>query len=165
MALIEEKDELEQLKIELNELDIKYKDLSKKNREIQKEINNLTNKKNIISKKIKKLEDIIESENLFSSVDKLESFDLLTKLELVEISKGIDKTDYRKFGNFPRWIDLEKVIKEVIEFKKQYPGWILDKIEKKGQLDTLPPKTYYKYTYKTPLGHYLTYGGIEIIDN
>ena len=70
----------------------------------------------------------------------------------------MNKTDYRKHGDYPRFYDLETLIKHVIEFKKQYPGWVLESVEKTGQYDTLPPQTFYKFTYKTPLGHYMSFG-------
>ena len=83
--------------------------------------------------------------------------------ELVAISNGMDKTDYRKHDNYPRWYDLEKLVKEVIAFKKLYSGWILESLTRGGHYDTLPPQTFYRYTYKTPQGHYMSMGGIERI--
>jgi hypothetical protein len=107
------------------------------------------------------LEDIIESENVFESVQTVEGFDTLLKSELVVISNGMDKTDYRKHGNYPRWYDLERLVKEVIYFKKLYPGWILDHLARGGQYDTLPPQTFYRYTYKSQHGLVELYDFIE----
>jgi hypothetical protein len=76
----------------------------------------------------------------------------------------MDKTDYRKNGNYPRWYDLERLVNEVIVFKKLYPGWILESLARGGQYDTLPPQTFYRYTYKSPHGHYMSMGGIERIN-
>jgi hypothetical protein len=55
------------------------------------------------------------------------------------------------------------IITEVINFKKLYPGWILDSLKNVGRVDILPPETVYKYTFKTPQGHYWSMGGIESI--
>ena len=49
-------------------------------------------------------------------------------------------------------------------FKKLYPDWILESLTRGGQYDTLPPQTFYRYTYKTPHGHYMSMGGIERIN-
>ena len=121
-------------------------------------------RKKELSKEIKKLEEIIEAENVFESVENMEGFDTLLQEELVAISNGMDKTDYRKNGNYPRWYDLERLVNEVIVFKKLYPGWILESLARGGQYDTLPPQTFYRYTYKSPHGHYMSMGGIERIN-
>ncbi len=78
------------------------------------------------------------------------------RAELVAISNGMDKTDYRKHGNYPRWYDLETLVKDVIAFKNLYPGRILVSLSRVGQYDTLPPETFYRYTYKSPHGHYMS---------
>ena len=117
------------------------------------------------------MKEIIETENVFESVQNIEGFDTLLQEELVVISNGMDKTDYMKMDlvrarskeSIPRWIDLERLVKEVIGFKKLYPGWILQRLVSGGQYDTLPPQTFYKFTYKTPQGHFMTFGGIELI--
>jgi hypothetical protein len=113
------------------------------------------------------LEEIIEVENVFESVENIEGFETLLQTELVAISKGMDKTDYNKtdYGKsvFPRRYDLERLVKHVIAFKKLYPGWILECITIGGQYDTYPPQTMYRYTYLSPHGHYMSMGGIERI--
>jgi hypothetical protein len=49
---------------------------------------------------------------------------MLLQEVLVAISNGMDQTDYRKKGNYPRWYDLERLVNEVIAFKKLYDyGW------------------------------------------
>jgi hypothetical protein len=103
----------------------------------------------------------VETENMFEEVKDVEGFVTLSQSELVAISNGMDKTDYRQYGKYPRWFDLERLVKHVIQFKKHYPGWVLDRVNKSGQYDTLPPQSFYKFTYNTPLGHYMSYGGIE----
>ena len=122
-----------------------------------------------MSTNIKKLEDIIESEDVFETVRQIEGFDTLNQEELIIIKNGMNKVNYRKMdlvrnrAELPRWIDLERLVKQVIEFKKTYPGWILERIAANGQYDSLPPQTFYKFTYKTPHGHYMSFGGIEVL--
>ena len=95
---------------------------------------------------------------MFEEVKDVEGFVTLSQSELVAISNGMDKTDYRQYGKYHRWIDLEILVKGVIEFKKQYPGWILEEVNKVAQYDNLPPKSFYKFKYNTPLGHSMTFG-------
>ena len=113
---------------------------------------------NDISNEIKKL----ESEDMFYCVKEIEGFDKLLSRELLAIANGMDKTDYRQYNkDCPRWIDLERIVKHVIELKKHYPKWILDRVIKSGQIDVLPPESFYKFTYNTPEGYYMSCGGIE----
>jgi len=165
MEFAEAKNEIINLRAKLSEFESEYKELNKIYVEYRKKMELCESNKKKLIREIKKLEDIIESENIFESVKETEGFDTLLKEELVAISNGMNKTDYRKYANYPRWYDLERLVKEVIEFKKLYPGWILDYIEQKGAYDTLPPETYYKYTYKTPQGHYMSHGGIELLSS
>lgn len=150
-------DEISQIKVESNKFTKEY-------REIQKKLSLCTEQINQKKKEIKELQKIIESENVFDSVAGIEGFDTLNADELLAISNGMDRTDYTKYSsNIPRWLDIERLVKEVIEFKKQYEGFVLQRISICGKYDTLPPKNSYKFTYKTPQGHYLSYGGIELI--
>lgn len=164
MEIAEAKNELIRISAELAEVETELKDLNKIYRENRIKINLCDSRRKDLSQQIKKLERIIDTENVFESVQGVEGFDTLLQEELVAISNGMDKTDYRKFGNYPRWHDLERLVKEVIDFKKLYPGWILESLARGGQYDTLPPQTFYKYTYKTPQGHYMSHGGIEVIN-
>jgi hypothetical protein len=167
----EAKNEIIRVREEIVQIDIESKEIHKIYREICKKIRLCESRKNALLKEITNLEEIIETENVFETVKNIEGFDTLLQEELVSISNGMDKTDYIKMDlvrarskeSIPRFYDLERLIKEVIEIKKQYPGWILDKVTRGGQYDTLPPQTFYRYTYKTPHGHYMSFGGIEII--
>ena len=163
MEFAEAKTKIVELRSELIQVDAELKELNKIYMEHRKKVTLCENKKKELSKEIKKLEDIIEAENVFESVQGVEGFETLLKEELVAILNGMDKTDYRKYGNYPRWYDLERLVKQVIEFKKLYPGWILERLGSGGQYDTLPPQTFYRYSYKTPQGHYMTFGGIEVL--
>lgn len=171
MEFAEAKNEIIRVKAELAQVETELKELNKIYMEHRRKVNTFENKKKALSKEIKKLEEIIETENIFESVQGVEGFDSLLQEELVAISNGMDKTDYRKMDRaratskveIPRWWDLERLVKQVIEFKKLYPGWILERLSSDGQYDTLPPQTFYRYTYKTPQGHYMTFGGIEVL--
>jgi hypothetical protein len=110
---------------------------------------------NNLLKNIKELEFNIEMENMFNTVKDVEDINMLTHDELKAISKGMDKTNYNNnYINNPRWIDLTRLLTEIIKFKKQYPEWILENIEMTGRKETFPPKNFYKFTYKTPHGHH-----------
>jgi hypothetical protein len=164
MEIAEAKTKIVELRAEFSRNDSEYKDYRKQYDEISKKIRLCDSRRKDLSQQIKNLERIIDTENVFESVQGVEGFDTLLQEELVAISNGMDKTDYRKHGNYPRWHDLERLVKEVIAFKKLYPGWILESLARGGQYDTLPPQTFYKYTYKTPQGHYMSHGGIEVIN-
>jgi hypothetical protein len=169
MEFAEAKTKIVELRAELAQNEAEYKEINKIYREIRIKANFCESRKKELSKEIKKLEEIIEAENVFESVENIEGFDTLLQVELVAISNGMDKTDYSKMDlvrarsneSIPRWYDLERLVKEVIAFKKLYPGWILESLARGGQYDTLPPQTFYRYTYKSPHGHYMTMGGIE----
>lgn len=161
MEVAEAIKELGRVSTELAQVDSEEKELSKTYIDLQKTLRAYDNKKRDLRKEIFRLNDILESENVFKDIEEIEGFDALTQLELIAISKGMDKTDYRKYGNFPRWKDVEEITKEVIKLKKFYPSWILQRISSAGQYDLMPPRTFYRYTYKTPEGYIMTYGGME----
>jgi hypothetical protein len=161
MEIAEAKNKIIILKAELAENEVEYKKLVEFSTEHRKKVDLCVGKKKTLTKEIKKLEEILEAENVFDTVQETEGFGSLLQEELVAISKGMNKTDYRKDGNYPRWYDLERLVKEIIEFKKLYPGWVLVSLESGGQDDCLPPETFYRYKYKAPLGHYMTMGGFE----
>lgn len=168
MEIAESKNEIVRVRGELNQLDSEYNDFRKFYNEYAKKMRLQESRRKVLIKEIKKLEEIIESEDIYANVLWIEGFETLSQQELVAISTGMDKTDYIKIDlvrasnkELPRYIDLERLVKEVIEFKRQYPGWILDRIQKTGQYDTLPPQSFYKFTYKTPQGHFMSHGGIE----
>ena len=163
MEFTEAKNEIEKLRTELAEVEKEYKEFYRIYTENEKKKRLCESRKSDIKKQIKQLEYLVETENVFETVKDTEGFETLLPSELVAISNGMDKTDYRQYGKYPRWFDLERLVKEVIEFKKHYPGWVLDCIIKSGQYDTLPPQSFYKFTYNTPHGHYMSYRGIEIL--
>jgi chromosome segregation ATPase len=141
------------LKTELSQMEDEYD-------KIVMEANENTLKKQLYESRIKEISNEIkklESEDMFYCVKAIEGFD-----KLLAITNGMDKTDYRQYNkDCPCWIDLERIVKHVIELKKHYPKWILDRVIKSGQIDVLPPETFYKFTYNTPEGYYMSCGGIE----
>ena len=164
MNIEESKTKIENLQKELSTAEDCIRNYKREYSEISKKIRLCENINSDLLKQIKHLETIVESENAVETVKYIEGFDSLSQEELVSISNGMDQTDYRKHNNtLPRFYDLERLIKEVIEIKKQYPGWILDKVQKTGHYDTLPPQSFYNFTFKTHLGHYMSFGGIKII--
>jgi type I site-specific restriction-modification system R (restriction) subunit len=164
MEFTEAKLKLESLRVDLRKVEIEYEEVYRIYKENERKMRLYDNTLRSLSKEIKKMEQIIESEDVFESVKNVEGFDTLTKNDLFIISKGMDKRDYRDLKivqNCPRWIDLERLVKEVIHFKSIYPGWILENIIITGHYDSLPPQTFYKFTYKTPTGHYMMYSGMD----
>lgn len=153
-----------------------YKDLSTKNVEelasIQKD---LLNERKIIQQEIKqvlekyevyKIQQTNNGDNLKkisaelrcrtdigelrNNNENIKELTLLSDAELSIIYNGMDITDYRTKHNntYSRYIDLERICKEVIEVKTNYPTWRLFHLKIASQLDSWPPKTGYKYKYK-----------------
>jgi len=133
-------------KIKILETDIKNYDNLIANK--KKEIVNATN--------------LLLIESAYDEVKQIKNIELLSEAELIIITKNMDKTDYTKRGSYPRFIDLDRLINEVITIKTKYPGFILDNIRKRGQLDTMPPENYYDFTFVTPHNDYFTISGIQV---
>lgn len=124
----------------------------------------IDNNLKIITKELKRREDIEEAKNMISEdIKKMEGFELLSEDELSIITAKMNKTDYRKYGNYPRYLDLERICGEVINMKKKYPKWILSDLSRGGQYDTLPPHTFYRYEYKDEYGSHFNLGGITVL--
>ena len=116
----------------------------------------LEEEKKELTKQIKQIEFLNESKNMFESVKQMEGFDTLLPEELLKIASGMDKRDYLSVDKkFPRYYDLERLIKETIILKQQQPDWTLEDVKITGQYDTYPPRTFYDLTYKTPHGRYM----------
>jgi hypothetical protein len=125
-------------------------------RDIEKDVRKNDENLKIILKEILHRETINEAKNMISEYIKMiADFDLLTGDEVLLITNKMDKTDYRKYGDYPRWIDLEKICKEVIHVKKRYPSWILKDLEKSRQTNTMPPESIYYYKFKDEFADYL----------
>lgn len=115
---------------------------------IEKELSDVEDKLNRILQENKRREDIEEAKTMIGEKEKnIDGFDLLNEDELSVISKNMNKTDYRKHGAYPRWLDLETIIKTVVGMKKRYPNFTLTNLDIGGQIDTLPPQTFYRYEF------------------
>ena len=164
LQAIQTKNKMEELTLNLNKLkgelhiaDTLFKRASKMLQEAQDNKTMYVSMKKDIANKITKMEELIELNEMFvlgSYHNSNES--TLLKEELIAIAQGMNKTDYRQHGNFPRYIDLDRLIREVVDLKQIYTGWILERVQQAFSYDSLPPKTSYSYTFKTPHGHYMT---------
>jgi hypothetical protein len=165
MEFTEANNEIDKLRAELAQVEKEYDEFYMIYKETEQKKRLCESRKFDIKKQIKKLEGLVKkTENVFETVKDVEGFETLSSSELNAISNGMDRTDYTMYGKYPRWIDLERLVKHVIQFKKLYPGWILDRVIKSGQFGTLRESpTFYKFTYNTPHGHYISCGGIELV--
>jgi chromosome segregation ATPase len=161
MEFVELRNEIIRLRTELYQLNLEHKEDTVIYNEIVKKMRLCESKQKAITKEIKKLEEIIETEDAYSTILLIEGTDMLLKVEQIAISNGMDKTDYRKLGNYPRWVDLERLVKNTIKLKKQYPGWVLKKITKLEGYDNMMPKNYYNFTFETPQGHFMSLNETE----
>ena len=152
-----------QLNTQLNDLKNKRLELNKMRREADKDFDEKTAKLKQIINEIKRREDLEEAKNIIGTdISSIEGFELLSEDELSVITTKMDRTDYRKYGKYPRYLDLERICKEVINIKKKYPKWTLTSLARGGQYDTLPPHTFYRYEYKDEHGCNFNLGGINV---
>ena len=115
---------------------------------IEKELSDIEDKIKRILQEFKRREYIEDSKTMIGEKEKnINGIDLLSEEELSIIAKNMNKTDYRKHGKYPRWLDLEKIIKTVVEMKKRYPKFTLTNLDIGGQIDSLPPQTFYRYEF------------------
>jgi len=137
--------EIDELKTEENKIKEEQSKRYTKKKRIEKE---LTEKKHSLNTVF------------YQDIQNIPNFDLLTKDDLFKISKAIDKTDYNFNYNcnsdkkYHRFIDLENVVKYIIQVKQIYPLWKLTYINKFGKIDIYPPKNCYTY-------HFITQEGLE----
>ncbi len=150
--------QIKELKIKLNELTSTYKDLQTQYKTIGGQMRAIDKEKDNLTKQIKDLQVSIDTANIFSTFADLNS---ISKEEQCKIVGGMDKTDYTKYGK-ERWMDLNSIVDQVIEVKKEFSDWKLESLTKSHKYDTLPPKNFYRFTYKTPKGHYFTVGGFHL---
>jgi hypothetical protein len=125
-------------------------------RDIEKDVKKTDDDLKNILKEIQHHEAIDESKNMISEdIKNIENFNLLNGNEILLITNKMDRIDYRKYGDYPRWIDLEKICKEVIEIKKYYPNWTLMDLEKSREMSKEPTQSYYYYKFKDKYASYL----------
>jgi hypothetical protein len=124
-------------------------------RDLEKELKKIDDNLKIILKEIKHHEDIDEAKNMINeNIKNIENFNILNGEEVLLITKKMDRTDYRNYGDYPRWIDFEKICKEVIQMKKRYPNWLLTDLEKSTKINTVPPQSSYFYKFKDEFADY-----------
>lgn len=115
-----------------------------------------------VSREINRYKEIEESKNIIGDLERnIKGFELLNERELAVITTKMDRTDYRHYGEYPRWIDLERIIKEVIDIKKHYTEWKLTKLSKRSNSDKVPPETFYIYEFTDKYGILLDVGRIK----
>ena len=154
----------QELNKQIKKLETEKNSLSRDITIIEKEQTNIDTYKKKILIEIQLREAIEETRNMLSEeIKHIENFELLSETEFAIITSKMDKTDYTKYGDFPRWIDLRRICKEVIDIKKTYPKWTLTNLEKGNrQYSKVPPHTYYKYEYKNEYNIYLYLGNINL---
>ena len=142
---------MEELVQNQNELIEKKQQLIQEKKEIDKALRLFWNKLSEVCRELEQITTEIENRELIEGVANIEGFDLLSDEEIKLIISKMDKTDYRKHGDYPRYIDLERICKDVIHTKKldpQHPAWTLTNVEIcEKKEDTIPPRTTYKYVY------------------
>jgi len=104
----------------------------------------------------KKIED--EKSMITEDIMSIEGYNILSENELSIIKKQMDRRDYSKYGKYPRWIDLERIISFVINIKKQYPNWILTALSSGCQHGSMPPQTFYNYEFRDEKNIYIDIG-------
>lgn len=123
--------------------------VSQRLKQIRKTIEYVKDNMMRVSNEIKRRRDFEDLKFFIADeLNNLEGIDLLSEIEILEITTKMNKKDYRMAGfNRPRYIDFAKICKEVIGIKKKYPGWTLLRLTKHGQIDSWPPQTVYEYVY------------------
>lgn len=143
-------DELTLLQQELNEKDNKLKAervrLLQLTRQIDNELKQNNDSLQIIMKEINRLEVINNMKDY--NLKNIEDIDILAQDELDIIIKNMDQRDYRKYGNYSRFRDLEKLVKRIVAIKKQYINWTLIDLKYFFTGETEPPRISYVYKFK-----------------
>ena len=134
---------------EIKLLETKYEKLVEKKREFLHKINLIENEIKIVNKNIYKLKEEIAIPKLTKIVKKMDTEDLLTDSEIIEIYKGMDKKDYSDVG-IDLWLDIEKIILSILNYKKKHQTLnpILINVKLMMSEDRYPPNNYYNYTFK-----------------
>jgi flagellar biosynthesis/type III secretory pathway chaperone len=136
----------------LNKINIKLDVYKKEQERINNEIENLETDKKTILEQLHQLKTNINSPennyNIFDEPDlKVCGMGALTQQEKQAISDGIDKTDYRHLGDYPRYIDLDKIVERVWQIK-QADNWTLVKVTKTGTYEPMPSAGKYTLTFR-----------------
>ena len=144
--LLEEKKSLQN---DFTRISNQRKTLFHKELEIENHIKTLNKEIIECTKKIKQTEEEMLLDEYYSETHTLNS--PLSNEEINLIVTNMDKKDYRDFGNYPRWIDLQKIIDFVVEIKDQYHDWNLIQVARLyDQILNIPPSHIYIYTFHMP---------------
>jgi hypothetical protein len=149
---------LQKLKGELAEADASFKQACTALQDAYHNKNTYAHAKRDIENKMAKIEELMAFNEMCILTKTYCLSSSLLNEELLAIGQGMDKTDYRQYGNYPRYIDLDRLVHEVIGLKQLYTGWTLECVQKGVVYDTMPPKTAYSFTFRTPHGHHMTCG-------
>ena len=82
-------------------------------------------------------------------IKSIEKYELLSEDEMIIIHKNMNKT----YGVTDRFVDLERICKEVIDIKNIYPKWKLINLKIYQREDLLLPYSHYNYEYKDATGN------------
>ena len=118
MEFAEIKNELIKARDELNQVQTKLNELNKFKKEINHDIFLKKNAEIDLLKKLIDWKNILNQIIFLNLFRKWKALTSLSQIELDIIAYGMDKKDYRVYCDCPRWYDLERIAKEVIEFKK-----------------------------------------------
>ena len=98
------------------------------------------------------LTEIFKEQNRCKEIEdikSIEKYELLSEDEMIIIHKNMNKT----YGVTDRFVDLERICKEVIDIKNIYPKWKLINLKIYQQEDLLLPYSHYNYEYKDATGN------------
>ena len=107
-------EELDLIKKNLNEKKVNFnsKRLKALNfiRSYDSNLREIDKKIKLITKELTFREQIEEAKSILNSeISAIENFKLLSETELSIITTKMDKTDYRKYGNYPRFNDFDRI--------------------------------------------------------
>lgn len=103
-----------------------------------------------IHNEIAKFKELEHSEAILKQISEIENNNVLSESDKQLIIVKADKTIYTTDQfTFPRYIDLVQLTKFIINAKLKYPNWTLTKITRYGQLESYPPQSLFKLTFKT----------------
>ena len=145
----------------LNELEDRYEKINTYQIKLRNKMNDIENEKKEITKQIYKIKQDLELPNILDLVKKIDVNELLSNDEIIKIYNGMDKTKYNDFDNkdIKRWLDLERITKQVIKVKNKYHtfGFVLQDVKKTFSEERCPPTNYYILGFKDSEGLYFSF--------
>ena len=145
----------------LNELEDRYEKINTYHKTLKNKINEIENYKKDIIQQIYKIKQDLELPNVTDLVKKIDVDELLSNDEIIKIYDGMDKTKYYDVDNkdIKRWLDLERITKQVIKVKNKYHtfGFVLQDVKKTFSEERCPPTNYYILGFKDNEGLYFSF--------